>query len=122
MHRHPVPRTDVTVLDQRQPLRLKKRSPRRRELGRCRNSSTPEATTVPSPMPAFWGSSSAGVSRSTPSRLAPLAAGIALSRQLDRELGETGQSEAVVRGGAHGRLLMGDTSSESNPGKCLLHT
>jgi hypothetical protein len=34
-----VPRTDVTVLDQRLPLRLAKRSPRRRELGRCRNSS-----------------------------------------------------------------------------------
>ena len=36
VHRHAVPRTDVTVLDQRLPLRLAKRSPRRRELGRCR--------------------------------------------------------------------------------------
>ena len=34
-----VPRTDVTVLAQRLPLRLAKRSPRRRELGRCCNSS-----------------------------------------------------------------------------------
>jgi hypothetical protein len=38
-----VPRTDVTVLDQRLPLRLSKRQPRRRELGRCRNSSIPAA-------------------------------------------------------------------------------
>ena len=36
---HAVPRTDVTVLDQRLPLRLAKRSPRRRELGRWCNSS-----------------------------------------------------------------------------------
>jgi RNA polymerase sigma factor (sigma-70 family) len=39
LHRHAVPRTDVTVLDRRLPLRLAKRSPRRRELGRCPNSS-----------------------------------------------------------------------------------
>jgi hypothetical protein len=43
--RHAVLRTDVTVLDQRLPLRLANRSPRRRELGRCRNSS--EAGTRP---------------------------------------------------------------------------
>jgi len=41
VHRHAVPRTDVTVLDQRLPLRLAKRSPRGRELGRCRCSSWP---------------------------------------------------------------------------------
>jgi hypothetical protein len=46
-----VPRTDSTVLDQRLPLRLAKRSPRRRELGRCRNSSqasTPSGSTLAS--------------------------------------------------------------------------
>ena len=36
--RHAVPRTDVTALDQRLPLRLVKPSPRGRELGHCRNS------------------------------------------------------------------------------------
>ena len=44
MHGRAVPRADVTVLAQRLPLRLAKRSPRRRELGRCCNSSTPEAS------------------------------------------------------------------------------
>ena len=39
VHRHAVPRTDVTVLGQRLPLRLAKRSLRRRQLGCCRNSS-----------------------------------------------------------------------------------
>jgi hypothetical protein len=53
VHRHAVPRTDVTVLGQRLPLRLAKRSPRRRELGRCRNSSTSEATLGASLVPAF---------------------------------------------------------------------
>jgi hypothetical protein len=39
VHRHAVPGTDVAVLGQRLPLHLAKRSPRRRQLGRCRNSS-----------------------------------------------------------------------------------
>ena len=39
VRRHAVPRADVTVLGQRLPLRLAKRSPCRRELGRCRCSS-----------------------------------------------------------------------------------
>ena len=38
-----VPGTDVTVLDQRLPLRLVKRQPRRRQLWRCCNSSGPAA-------------------------------------------------------------------------------
>lgn len=45
VHRHAVPRTDVTVLDQRLPLRLANQLPRRRELRRCRNSSEPTART-----------------------------------------------------------------------------
>jgi hypothetical protein len=43
-----VPRTDITVVDQRLPLRLAKRQPRRRQLKRCRNSSIWEATRPPS--------------------------------------------------------------------------
>ncbi|MEA2212018.1 MAG: hypothetical protein QOF83_1966 [Solirubrobacteraceae bacterium] len=34
------------------------------------------------------------------------------SRQLDRERSELGASKAVVRGGAHGQLLMGELTSE----------
>ena len=44
--RHAVPGTDVTVLGQPLPLRLARRSPRRRELGRCCNSSEPAARWV----------------------------------------------------------------------------
>ena len=47
-----VPRTDVTVLDQRLPLRLAKRSPRRRQPGRCRNSSRATALRAPERAPA----------------------------------------------------------------------
>ena len=44
VRRHAVPRTDVIVFDLRLPLRLAEWSPRRRELGRCRNSSIPTLT------------------------------------------------------------------------------
>ena len=36
-------------------------------------------------------------------------------RQLDRELGDVGLSKAVVRGGAHGRLLMSESSCDPRP-------
>jgi hypothetical protein len=49
---HAVPRTDVIVFDQRLPRRLVERSPRRRELGRCRNSSPPAATRASTPVAA----------------------------------------------------------------------
>ncbi len=44
VHRRAVPRPDVTPLDQRLPLRVAKRSPGQREVGRCRNSSIWETT------------------------------------------------------------------------------
>ena len=59
VHRHAVPRTDVRVLDQRLPLRLTKRSPRRRGLGRCRNSSNATMRTPASRVLAIPGKASA---------------------------------------------------------------
>ncbi len=69
-----VPRTDVTVLGQRLPLRLAKRSPRRRELGRCCNSSFSTATPAPA-----WTPPSAGERQSV--RL--LRIGLKASEQAD---------------------------------------
>jgi hypothetical protein len=53
VHRHAVPRPDVTVLDQRLPLRLAKRSLRRRELGRCRCSPISQLSVTAHDVAAF---------------------------------------------------------------------
>ena len=59
---HAVPRTDVTVLDQRLSLRLAKRSPRRRELWRCRCSSGPAVSSrSPQAFATPWGEQRSGV-------------------------------------------------------------
>ena len=68
-YRQAVPRTDVTVLGQRLPLRLAKRSLRRRQLGRCCNSSDPLASSMPEQTYASTGTLAATLQAQAPARL-----------------------------------------------------